>query len=79
MAIFQDIKSLTDERLKEEIGYVKDYLREHPEPAIIRGKSYVRRWGERCQKELDLRNQELADALSAPDADYVGVPDGRLP
>ncbi|MGX4995972.1 hypothetical protein [Enterobacter hormaechei] len=77
--IRKDVKALTDERLKEEIDFVKGYLRRNPEPAAVRGKSYVRRWGEECQRELDLRNQELADVLAAPDADYMEVADGRLP
>lgn len=77
--IRKDVEVLTDERLKEEINFVKGYLSRNPEPVVVRGKSDVRRWGVECQRELDLRNQELADALAAPDADYVEVADGRLP
>lgn len=55
--IRMDVKSMTEEKLKEEVGNVEEYLRQYPEPAVIRGKSYVRRWGEECQRELDSRGK----------------------
>lgn len=55
MGIWQRTALYTDEALLEEIRNVEEYLREHPEPGPIRGKSYVRRWGEECRKELARR------------------------
>lgn len=69
--IRKDVKGLTDERLEEEIKWVNGYLRRSPEPAAIRGKSYVRRWAEECQRELDLRAWQLTDALTDPSAEFV--------
>jgi|AGFS01.1.fsa_nt_gi hypothetical protein len=71
--IRKDVKGLTDERLEEEIQWVNGYLRRFPEPAAIRGKSYVRRWAEECRRELDLRAGKLADDLADPSAEFVEV------
>lgn len=58
MGIWQRTALYTDEALREEISRVEAYLRESPEPGPIRGKSYVRRWGEECKKELARRAEE---------------------
>lgn len=57
IGIRTNLKILTEERLKEEIAHVEKYLLIYPEPEIIRGRSYVRRWGEECQRELDSRGK----------------------
>lgn len=60
---FLPFRSMTDERLNEEIEIIEAQLRRAPEPACMRGKSLARRRALLCRQELERRAQKKPGLL----------------